>query len=109
MDPVPTSVIPFVSNHSEDGFLEACLAAKIRWTITVAFGRIPSQLAAGSFISAIHNLELSLSPDFQNPCNSPMLRKLFRPKITTSWNIIEKDAVDEIIFRSSDPSRLPWK
>ena len=30
-----------------------------------------------------------------------MLRKLFRPKITTSWNIIEKDAVDEIIFRSA--------
>jgi integrase len=30
-----------------------------------------------------------------------MLRKLFRPKITTNWNIIEKDAVDEIIFRSA--------
>jgi integrase len=28
-----------------------------------------------------------------------MRRKLFRPKITTNWNIIEKDAVDEI-FRS---------
>jgi integrase/recombinase XerD len=32
---------------------------------------------------------------------SPMLRKLFRPKITTNWNIIEKEAVDEIIFRSA--------
>jgi integrase len=30
-----------------------------------------------------------------------MLRKLFRPKIITSWNIIEKEAVDEIIFRSA--------
>jgi integrase/recombinase XerD len=30
-----------------------------------------------------------------------MLRKMFRPKITTNWNIIEKDAVDEIIFRSA--------
>jgi hypothetical protein len=30
-----------------------------------------------------------------------MLRKLFRPKITTSWNIIEKDAVAETIFRSA--------
>jgi hypothetical protein len=27
-----------------------------------------------------------------------MLGKLFRPKITTRWNSIEKDAVDEIIF-----------
>ena len=30
-----------------------------------------------------------------------MLRELFRPKITTNWNIIEKEAIDEIIFRSS--------
>jgi hypothetical protein len=33
-----------------------------------------------------------------------MLRKLFRPKITTSWNIIEKDAVDEIIEAGTGPS-----
>jgi hypothetical protein len=45
-----------------------------------------TQLA--SFFNFIHN---NLSSDFQNPCNSPMLRKLFRPKITTNWNIIEKD------------------
>ena len=50
-----------------------------------------------SFFNFVHN---NLSPDFHNPCTSPMLRKLFRPKITTSWNIIEKEAVDEIIFRS---------
>jgi hypothetical protein len=50
-----------------------------------------------SFFNFIHN---NLSPDFQNPCNSPMLRKLFRPKITPNRNIIEKEAVDEIIFRS---------
>jgi integrase len=29
-----------------------------------------------------------------------MLRKPVRPRITTKWNTIEKDAVDEIIFRS---------
>jgi site-specific recombinase XerD len=50
-----------------------------------------------SFFNFVHN---NLSPDFQNPFNSPMLRKLFRPQITTNWNIIEKDTVDEITFRS---------
>jgi integrase/recombinase XerD len=45
----------------------------------------------------VHN---DLIPEFKNPCNPPILRKLFRPKITTNWNVIEKDAVDEIIFRS---------
>jgi integrase len=34
-----------------------------------------------------NNLELK----FQNPCDLPMLRKLFRPKVTVSWDIIEKE------------------
>ena len=39
--------------------------------------------------------------DFKNPCDSPMLRKLFRPKTIVHWDIIEKETVDEIIFRTS--------
>jgi integrase/recombinase XerD len=46
----------------------------------------------------VHN---NLIPKYQNPCDSPLLRKLFRPKISTNWHIIEKEAVDEIIFRSN--------
>jgi integrase len=30
-----------------------------------------------------------------------MLRKLFRPKVKVQWNILEKDTVDEIIFRTA--------
>ena len=30
-----------------------------------------------------------------------MLRKLFRPKVKVHWNILEKDTVDEIIFRTT--------
>ena len=40
--------------------------------------------------------------DFKNPCDSPMLRKLFRPKATVHWDIIEKETVDEIIFRTGN-------
>jgi integrase len=40
--------------------------------------------------------------DFKNPCDSPMLRKLFRPKANVHWDIIEKDTVDEIIFRTNN-------
>jgi len=39
---------------------------------------------------------------FQNPCDLPMLRKLFRPKVTVSWNILGKETVDEIIFRTTN-------
>ena len=31
-----------------------------------------------------------------------MLRKLFRPKTVVHWEIIEKETVDEIIFRTDD-------
>ena len=40
--------------------------------------------------------------DFKNPCESPMLRKLFRPKAIVHWDIIEKDIIDEIIFRTNN-------
>jgi integrase len=40
--------------------------------------------------------------DFKNPCDSKMLRKLFRPKANVHWDIIEKDTVDEIIFRTDN-------
>jgi integrase len=40
--------------------------------------------------------------DFKNPCDSPMLRKLFRPKAVVHWDIIEKETVDEIIFRTDN-------
>ena len=43
----------------------------------------------------------NLDSDLSNPCDSPMLRKLFRPKVKAQWNILEKDTVDEIIFRTA--------
>jgi integrase len=37
-----------------------------------------------------------------SPCDSKMLRKLYRPKITIQWDILEKEIVDEIIFRTTN-------
>jgi hypothetical protein len=34
-----------------------------------------------------------------NPCDLPMLRKLFRPTVTVRWKIIENETMDEIIYR----------
>jgi hypothetical protein len=33
----------------------------------------------------------SIDPTFHNPCNSPLLRKLFRPERPTHWKIIHKE------------------
>ena len=45
----------------------------------------------------------TFDPNLQNPCTTPMLRKLFRPAKIASWTILEKDVVDEIIFRTVKP------
>lgn len=51
-----------------------------------------------SFFNFIKN---NVDEDFRNPCDTPMLKKLFRAKATFQWNIVEKETVDEIIFRTS--------
>jgi len=37
---------------------------------------------------------------FQNPCDSPILRKIFKDLKPVPWKIVEKETVDEIIFRT---------
>ena len=44
----------------------------------------------------------NLISDFVSPCDSKMLRKLYRPKVTIQWDILEKEIVDEIIFRTTN-------
>ncbi len=53
-----------------------------------------------AFFNFIKNNIIS---DFISPCDSKMLRKLFRPKISFHWDILEKETVDEIIFRTTNP------
>ena len=56
-----------------------------------------------SHLSSFFNfLKNNLELNFQNPCDLPMLRKLFRPTVSVRWNIIEKETVDEIIFRTTN-------
>jgi integrase/recombinase XerD len=35
-----------------------------------------------------------------NPCDTPMIRKLYRERVVSKWEIIEKETIDEIIFRT---------
>jgi integrase/recombinase XerD len=44
-----------------------------------------------------------IDQEFRNPCDTPLLKKLFRAKPSYNWDIIEKETVDEIIFRTAKP------
>jgi len=75
----------------------------LKFLKTITDGCKPrTQRVRFSHLSSFFNfLKNNLDLKFQNPCDLPMLRKLFRPKVTVSWNIIEKETVDEIIFRTT--------
>ena len=45
----------------------------------------------------------NLAPNFRSPCDTPMLKKLYRPPGPIRWAILEKEVVDEIIFRTIKP------
>jgi integrase/recombinase XerD len=45
----------------------------------------------------------NLDPDFRSPYNTPMLKKFYRSPGLTRWNILEKEVVDEVIFRTIKP------
>ena len=54
-------------------------------------------------LSAFFNfIKNSLHPNFQNPCDTVILRKLFKKPKPRAWKILEKEVVDEIIFRTED-------
>ena len=42
----------------------------------------------------------NIDQNFQNPCDTSILKKLFRNTGLTRWNTIEKDTIDEIIFKT---------
>lgn len=48
-----------------------------------------------------HFIKNNIDSDINNPCDSPMLRKLFGQKAPVHWDMIEKETVDEIIFRTT--------
>jgi integrase/recombinase XerD len=56
-----------------------------------------------SLVSAFFNfIKSSVNPTLQNPCDTPILRKLFKVVKPTPWKILEKELIDEIIFRTEN-------
>jgi integrase len=57
-----------------------------------------------SLLSAFFNfIKNSLDPKLENPCETPILRKLFKDPKPNHWDILEKELVDEMIFRTENP------
>ncbi len=68
----------------------------------IAEGRKPQtqRTRFASLLTFFNFVKNNLDSEFRNPCDSPMLRKMFRPKIKNRFDILEKETVDETIFRT---------
>jgi integrase/recombinase XerD len=45
----------------------------------------------------------NLDSNFRSPCDTPMLKKFYRSPGLIRWTILEKEVVDEVIFRTIKP------
>ncbi len=53
-----------------------------------------------AFFNYVRN---SIDLEIDNPCDTPIPRKVFRGRRPDQWEIIEKELIDEIIFRAQNP------
>jgi len=44
----------------------------------------------------------AIDPSFENPCDAPILKKAFKDAKPDPWVILDKETVDEIIFRTEN-------
>jgi len=54
-----------------------------------------------STLSSFYNFTINTaSPELTNHCTTPIIKKIFRRATCIQWKIIDKDTIDEIIFRT---------
>ena len=53
--------------------------------------------ALASFYNFIINTNL---PSLTNPCNTAVIKKIFKRPQAILWNIVDKETIDDIIFRT---------
>ncbi len=52
-----------------------------------------------AYLKALFNfIRNNLEAQLQNPCDTPMLKKLFRPGKLVDWQVQEKETIDEVVF-----------
>ena len=56
-----------------------------------------------SVLAAFYNFSINTAlPALTNPCNTSVIRKIFKRPQAIQWNIVDKETIDEIIFRTTN-------
>ncbi len=58
-----------------------------------------------SVLSSFYNFSINTGlPSLTNPCNTTVIKKIFKRPPPIQWQIVDKETIDEIIFRTTDGS-----
>jgi integrase len=71
--------------------------------LTTEAKQTTKRLRYSNLKSFFNHIQSTFLPSLNNPCDSPTLKKTFRSKGAKHWPMIEKDIIDEIIFRTDNP------
>ena len=54
-----------------------------------------------SVLASFYNFSINTGlPSLTNPCNTSVIRKIFKRPQAIQWNIVDKETIDEIVFRT---------
>ena len=56
-----------------------------------------------SVLASFYNFSINTGlPSLTNPCNGSVIRKIFKRPKAIQWNIVDRETVDEIVFRTTN-------
>lgn len=56
-----------------------------------------------SVLSSFYNFSINTAlPGLTNPCNTAVIKKIFKRPLAIQWQIVDKETIDEIIFRTTN-------
>ena len=93
----------FCEEYGDTDLLDLSVDNILSFLNQISEGRKPQtkRIRFSHLTAFFYFIKNNIDSDINNPCDSPMLRKLFRQKTKVHWDMIEKETVDEIIFRTT--------
>ncbi len=90
----------FCEEYGDTDLLDLSVDNILSFLNQISEGRKPQtkRVRFSHLTAFFYFIKNNIDSDINNPCVSPMLRKLFRQKTKVHWDMIEKETVDEIIF-----------
>ena len=93
----------FCEEYGDSDLLDLTVDNILSFLNQITEGRKPQtkRIRFSHLTAFFYFVKNNIDSGINSPCDSPLLRRLFRQKTKVHWDMIEKETVDEIIFRTT--------